>query len=699
MKKPLPVTLAILAAGLIVLLGASAYGQAVNIKLEAMSPGRRVGVTGPNYVSTGLRVFAKGMKMYMSADTTGSGASAVTSYDWTFLSKPAGSAAVMDSAAKKMNSFTGDLPGEYVVVCAVNGGAKMDTMSVFASTYVGWPTQPLGCQTCHAANSASYATTAHATIFTRGITGQLEVDSTGRGAYAKSCVRCHTTGWESVTDNGNFGYIANQTKWDSTWWKNLPIAAGDYWIPWKDQTLLNDLKATYPTLAPVATIGCESCHGPGKDHFTPAPDKNKIANSFEAGICLQCHDAPNKHRIGKDWKTSAHATMPLSGEEASRTGCWPCHNGPAIAAVQKNPTAPDYTKTPVVESIACQDCHDPHGNGNERMVRIVQAQPLMNGYAIPAGVGGMGNLCMTCHRSRYDANAKVAAQQRVFSQRFYAHYSPQADMYLGTNAFEFGQNLSGLMTHEGAENACVTCHMAPLSGGLSNHGFNMVDAAGKDIVTACKECHGEISDFAEIRAMGDYDGNGTIEAATVEVAGLMAQLKATLPLGADGEPVTGGADSVKVKAHPKYPTVLGAMWNYYFVKQDFSGGIHNTKYAVAILKLSMAKMLTSVEPLNQETPNSFGLGQNYPNPFNPTTSFQFSIPRGGDVKLHIFDASGRLMTTLANGRMVPGNYNAHWDGRDGNGQTAPSGVYFYRLEVTNNSQALFTSTRKMVMLK
>jgi predicted CXXCH cytochrome family protein len=692
LKRYLALALCILAIGAM-----EVNAQAVKIKRQAMSPGRRIGVTGPNYISTGLRVFAKGMKVYFSADTTGSGATQVTSFEWSLATAPSGSTATV-TAVNDSAWFIGDLTGQYIIQCSVNSGAKIAYDTLFASTYMGWPTSPMGCQTCHAQNSADYALTNHATIFMRGVTGQLEVDSAGMGAYAKSCVRCHTTGWESVTDNGNFGFIARQTNWDSTWWKNLPLAAGDYWMKWKDQTLWDDIKTNYPTLLPVATIGCESCHGPGKDHNG---DKTKIATTMEAGICLQCHDAPAKHRIGSYWKASAHATMPLSAEEAGRTACWPCHNGPAIVAVQKNPTAPDYSKIQPQTSISCQSCHDPHSNANEAQLRIAQATPLMNKYVIKGG--GMGNLCMTCHRSRYDSKAKVEAQARVFGSRFYNHYSPQADMYWGTNAYEFGQDLSGLMTHEGAENACVTCHMATRVNGSSiqsNHEMKMTDAAGKDITTGCKDCHGEITDFKEIRAMADYDGDGTIEASMTEIEGLMAELKAQLPLDAAGEVVTMNTDSMTVKNHPKWGTdglnLLGAMWNYGTVKQDFSDGAHNAKYAVAILKLSLSKIAgpVGIQPVDQKTPATFALGQNYPNPFNPTTNINFSIPRSGHIRLHVYNQAGQLVKTLVDGQMAPGNYSADMTGND-----LGSGMYIYRISVENNGQMLYTATKKMMLVK
>ena len=50
-------------------------------------------------------------------------------------------------------------------------------------------------------------------------------------------------------------------------------------------------------------------------------------------------------------------------------------------------------------------------------------------------------------------------------------------------------------------------------------------------------------------------------------------------------------------------TQLPAIYNYYFVKNDWSHGVHNTKYAVALLQASMSR-LTGVEPMDQSIPET-----------------------------------------------------------------------------------------------
>jgi len=96
-------------------------------------------------------------------------------------------------------------------------------------------------------------------------------------------------------------------------------------------------------------------------------------------------------------------------------------------------------------------------------------------------------------------------------------------------------------------------------------------------------------------------------------------------------------------------------------------------------------------------PRAFSLEQNYPNPFNPSTSISFSIPSNvprARVSLSVYDTRGALVATLVDMVKSPGTYQVHWDGTGSSGRTAPSGVYFYRLETESSA-----FTRKMVLLR
>lgn len=85
---------------------------------------------------------------------------------------------------------------------------------------------------------------------------------------------------------------------------------------------------------------------------------------------------------------------------------------------------------------------------------------------------------------------------------------------------------------------------------------------------------------------------------------------------------------------------------------------------------------------------------NYPNPFNPTTTIAFHLSEPTDVRLAIYDVSGRFVRRLVHGDVVAGRYAILWDGTDDQGAPVGSGVYFYRLEA-----GTLHETRSMVMMK
>jgi hypothetical protein len=87
------------------------------------------------------------------------------------------------------------------------------------------------------------------------------------------------------------------------------------------------------------------------------------------------------------------------------------------------------------------------------------------------------------------------------------------------------------------------------------------------------------------------------------------------------------------------------------------------------------------------------LGQNIPNPFNPTTSIPYVLRSSQRVRLNIYSTTGALVSVLDAGVQPPGARSLTWNGRDANGHTVASGVYFYRLE--GSAQA----PHKMVLLK
>ena len=111
-------------------------------------------------------------------------------------------------------------------------------------------------------------------------------------------------------------------------------------------------------------------------------------------------------------------------------------------------------------------------------------------------------------------------------------------------------------------------------------------------------------------------------------------------------------------------------------------------------------------------PTTFSLSQNYPNPFNPTTTITYSLPVESErlkvkgkssfnlepltlnITLKVFNILGQEVRTLVDRIQEPGYYTVTWDGKDGSGAIAASGIYFYRLTAGS-----FSAARNMVLMK
>lgn len=83
------------------------------------------------------------------------------------------------------------------------------------------------------------------------------------------------------------------------------------------------------------------------------------------------------------------------------------------------------------------------------------------------------------------------------------------------------------------------------------------------------------------------------------------------------------------------------------------------------------------------------LHQNFPNPFNPSTRIGFSISLKSNVKLRVYDVTGRHVRELINKNLESGKYEIEFDA-----SSLPSGIYFYTL-----TGGHFSETKKMILIR
>ncbi len=133
-----------------------------------------------------------------------------------------------------------------------------------------------------------------------------------------------------------------------------------------------------------------------------------------------------------------------------------------------------------------------------------------------------------------------------------------------------------------------------------------------------------------------------------------------------------------------------------------TSGDNDSLSTVVFDNVSMNGILVSVEDEEKSIdliPSEFTIS-NYPNPFNPITTIKYSIPNieGNknirSVEIKIYDIMGSLVTDLVSGKKNAGNHNVIWDGKNNQGISVSSGIYFYRVQLDDQIK-----TAKMLLMK
>jgi len=100
------------------------------------------------------------------------------------------------------------------------------------------------------------------------------------------------------------------------------------------------------------------------------------------------------------------------------------------------------------------------------------------------------------------------------------------------------------------------------------------------------------------------------------------------------------------------------------------------------------------QEITPEIPAVTELKSIYPNPFNPTAIIPFSVAEKTNVGIRIFNTRGQLLRHFNLAERAPGYYQVAWDGKDFNGNSCSSGIYYI---VMNAGKETFQ--RKAVLQK
>lgn len=532
--------------------------------------------------ASGLSTVGLGQPAYLEVLVNSAVPSAnITNVTWALTSQPAGSKAALaasplgssvptykmveriDAQVVGRQMLSPDLRGQYTVkaTIATTTGTTNVTQTINAGIYMGLNT----CALCHSGGQIAenmvdpWSKTHHSTMFTTAI------DGTRSDHYGKNCISCHTVGYDANTNavNGGFDDVATQLNWQ------FPAV------------LTNGNWAAMPAaLKNLSNIQCENCHGPGSEHAYSLGDTSKISVDIAAGNCAQCHDSKPNHVRSAEWNNSVHAIA----VEETEAGCVRCHSGQGFVNYANKAPA---VATPY-EVITCSACHDPHDATNPHQLRAATSVTLMDNKTTITE-GGTGLMCMNCHMTRRDATNYV--ETTPGSSRFGPHHGPQADMLAGANAITYGKVLPSTAHLKVIEDSCAQCHMQTVASTnvaftkVGGHTFSMSWAGDGTngpvhMTAACVECHGDIDSFDFKRQ--DYDGDGIVDGVQTEVKHLLSNLAYLLP------PV-GPKDSLNITTNWTKQQ-LRAAYNYQYVLEDGSFGVHNLSWAVGLLKASIGDL-------------------------------------------------------------------------------------------------------------
>jgi hypothetical protein len=519
---------------------------------------------------TGIANVGVGTKMYLKGEID---PLTLTSPTWTVVMEPSVGAGTFGAtndldASTQLVYFTPSVAGTYKV--AFTDGTFADTLTINAAMYLGVEGGAISCKTCHNNIDPVYdkwAQTGHSDMLVRGLDGTLS------SHYGQGCIECHTVGYDPNPTALNDGF----DDFEPPFVFPDTLFVGQY----------DNMVAMYPDAMARANIQCESCHGPGSGHMGLTTDA-RISTDISAENCAYCHDDGHYHVFPDQWSTSVHASKTHMYDSNYAGGsCAACHNGQGFIDWSKGKSQ----TVQEVLAITCATCHNPHDASNgHQQVRIFNDEL---GNSVSTNTGGLGRLCMNCHKSRRDAEEYV----KTYQDHYGPHHGPQADMLYATNVITGNVPLPSSAHLSALTNSCVDCHMAdagthpPYAGG---HTFSMVFQDGTDNVGACEGagCHGPIgTNFSDkkfyMNTVADHDGDGVDEGLQIEIDGLLHKLGMVLPPYDDPAVII---DTTDMPGYSYAPEELEAAYNYFFVLEDRSGGIHNPAFAVSLMQLSIAIM-------------------------------------------------------------------------------------------------------------
>jgi predicted CXXCH cytochrome family protein len=317
-------------------------------------------------------------------------------------------------------------------------------------------------------------------------------------------------------------------------------------------------------------IGCEACHGPGRDHALGKGDTSKIVSSKNSDICGQCHGGNDVQTGGKlmsdgtkwivgfrpgmklaelkgvqltpvdpaktppdssvtanhlrnynMWAASPHskALGLIAGNDRAPADCYGCHSAEGFAAKLQGKKV-DLANKPTFNTLSCVACHDPHDSENPHQLVMAPEK-----------------LCVSCHTQ--EATLKGTSVKGIEETK------------------SVHSNLS-----------CVQCHMTE-----ANHLMKVIRPDAPDLAEkradSCTSCHKNSNKKEQAARLQEWQASYT-----KKMDGLQADLKAITAT------LKEKPDALNTDLKGRLNSARG---NLSALTRDGSRGAHNFEYAAKIM--------------------------------------------------------------------------------------------------------------------
>ena len=285
-------------------------------------------------------------------------------------------------------------------------------------------------------------------------------------------------------------------------------------------------------------IGCEACHGPGREHIANAGDVDKTISTNSADICGRCHSGYQPGDSGK-WMTAYRPGMKLSD----------------IAGLKLIPVDPEKLPPPVKNIHPSLTYNmwlvSGHGKAPDRNIQI-------------GGKEWTGPIsCVACHNPhRSDNPYQLAMKPEKLCAE--CHFQDVVLKGRGAKGIEETRSLHTAIP-------CFSCHMTE-----GNHLMKVLRPDDPDLAEdrtdSCSDCH-EVKD-RKIRAHQIQDWEAWYKESMDPI---QADLK-TVAIALKKNP-----DLLNEELKAKLDDIKS---NLSIIIKDGSNGVHNLDYALEIMALA-----------------------------------------------------------------------------------------------------------------